>query len=221
MTAINIEQAKFNMIEQQVRPWDVLDPKILETLDQISRDVYVSDEYKNLAYADTAIPLGNGQNMMHPIVEGRLLQALDLQRTDEVLEIGTGSGFVTACLAHLASHVDTLDIDESLTKTAAARFVEQGIFNISISTADAMQSDSLANKTYDAIAITGSVAEIPEPYKEALNIGGRMFVIAGEAPVMVAWLITRVDKDSWAQQYLFETSLESLINATSVKKFVF
>jgi protein-L-isoaspartate(D-aspartate) O-methyltransferase len=220
MTAVNIEQAKFNMIEQQVRPWDVLDPKILETLDQVPRDAYVADEYKNLAFADTGIPLGNGQCMMHPIVEGRLLQALDLQQMDEVLEIGTGSGFVTACLAHLASHVDTLDIDESLTKAAAARFVEQGIFNVSISTGDAMQGDE-PSKTYDAIAITGSVAEIPEVYKKALNVGGRMFVIVGEDPVMVAWLITRVDENSWAEQYLFETSIEPLVNAEPVKTFQF
>ena len=220
MTAVNIEQAKFNMIEQQVRPWDVLDPKILETLKQISRDAYVSDEYKNLAYADTAIPLGNGHNMMHPVVEGRLLQALDIQPMDEVLEIGTGSGFVTACLAHMASHVDTLDIDESLTRKAAARFVEQGIFNVSISTGDAMQGDELG-KTYDAIAITGSVAEIPEIYKNALNLGGRMFVIVGQAPVMVAWLITRIGENSWAEQYLFETSIKSLANAAPAKEFEF
>jgi len=220
MTAVNIEQAKFNMIEQQVRPWDVLDPKILETLEQTPRDAYVSEAYKNLAYADTAIPLGNGQSMMHPVVEGRLLQSLDLQPTDEVLEIGTGSGFVTACLAHLASHVDTLDIDESLTKKAAARFVEQGVFNVSISTGDATQGEELG-KAYDAIAITGSMAEIPETYKKALNIGGRLFVIVGEDPVMVAWLITRVDEKSWAQQYLFETSIDPLVNAAPAKEFEF
>ncbi|MCW9013635.1 MAG: protein-L-isoaspartate O-methyltransferase [Gammaproteobacteria bacterium] len=220
MSAVNLDQARFNMVEQQVRPWDVLDPKILRTLEQIPREAFVPAAYKNLAYADTAIPLGHNEAMMHPIMEGRLLQALDIQPTDEILEIGTGSGYLTACLAHLGSRVDSIDIYEDLSQQAAACFVEQGIFNVNLSTGDASH-DTDFKKSYDVIAITGAMNEVPESYKKALAIGGRMFVITGKDPAMVARLITRTDDNAWAEQILFETSIKSLVNMENNEQFTF
>lgn len=220
MSAVNLDQARFNMVEQQVRPWEVLDPKILNTLEQIPREAFVPEAYKNLAYADTAIPLGHDEVMMHPVVEGRMLQALDIQPTDEILEIGTGSGYITACLAHLGSSVDSVDIHEDLSQKAATCFVEQGIFNVNLSTGDASQ-DSEFRKSYDVIAITGAMPQIPESYKQALNIGGRMFVITGADPVMEARLITRTGENAWAEQMLFETSLKPLVNMETGTAFIF
>ena len=143
MSAVNLEQAHKNMIQQQVRPWDVLDPKVLNALKTIAREDFVPEAYKNLAYADTAIPLGDGEEMMHPVLEGRMLQALDIQPGDEILEIGTGSGFISACLASLGAHVDSIEINEAISKQAAENLVSQGVFNISLSVMDAMQDEAL------------------------------------------------------------------------------
>lgn len=220
MSAVNIEKARHNMIEQQVRPWDVLDTRTLNLMDSFPRDAFVPEAYKNLAYADTAIPLGHGEEMMHPIVEGRMLQALNIQPTDNVLEVGTGSGYITACLAQLSAHVNSVEIHEDLSQLAAERLVEQGIFNVSLYVDDATDTSKLTTQ-YAVIAITGSMSEIPEAYKQALTVGGRMFVITGEAPVMVAYLITRTSEDSWAEQYLFETSLKPLVHSEKAKTFEF
>lgn len=220
MSAVDLDQARFNMVEQQIRPWDVLDSKVLNTLQQVARDEYVPEAYKNLAYADTAIPLSDNASMMHPVLEGRMLQALDIQRMDEVLEIGTGSGYITACLAHLGSHVDTVEIDKALSEQAAAKFVEHAIFNVSPAVGNAVK-DMAFNRQYDVIVITGSMASVPELYKKALNVGGRMFVVIGEDPVMEACLVTRIDEDAWAEQFLFETSVKPLVSAETEKQFTF
>lgn len=220
MGNVDTNLARHNMIEQQVRPWEVLDPRILKTLEQIPREKFVPSQYKNLAYADTEIPLGNGFGMMHPVVEGRLLQTLDIQPQDDILEIGTGSGFITACLAHLGHHVTSIEIEESLSQAAAERLVDMGILNVSLYVDDASHTDNI-NQQYDVIAITGAMYELPQAYKQALKPGGRLFVISGEAPTMEARLIIRTGEDSWSDQMLFETELKPLLHAEKRKQFIF
>jgi len=220
MSTVNLDQAHYNMIEQQVRPWDVLDEKILETLKQINREAFVPDAYKKLAYADTAIPLGKGQYMLHPILEGRILQSLAIQPMDTILEVGTGSGFLTACLAHLGYTVTSIEIDEQLSHSAAERLQKSGLLNAHLLTGDAMKLLD-KSKQYDVIVITASVKEIPEIFKQALAIDGRMFVVTGEEPVMSARLITRIAGDQWSDRVLFETSIQPLVNAEPEKLFVF
>lgn len=220
MSSVNLEQARHNMVEQQVRPWDVLDPKILGVLETLPRDAFTPPDYRGLAYADTEIPLGNGQFMMHPILEGRMVQALELQPDDRVLEIGTGSGYVTACLAQLAAHVDSIEIDPALSEAAAKRLQEQGISNVSLSVGDGVK-DFDETRKYDAICLTGSLYSMMDTYKNALNIGGRLFVILGEDPAMQAHLFTRTDEKAWSDQTLFETSVKPLVHGEKQKQFVF
>lgn len=220
MGNVDANLARHNMVEQQVRPWEVLDEKVLKTLEQIPRENFVPERYKNLAYADTEIPLGNGFGMMHPVLEGRLLQFLDIQPQDDILEIGTGSGFITACLGHLGHHVTSIEIDENISQTAAERLVEQGILNVSLVVDDATNTDNL-NQQYDVIAITGAMYELPEAFKQALKPGGRLFVITGESPTMEARLITRIGDDSWSDQMLFEYDLKPLIHAEKGRQFIF
>jgi len=200
MNTSNLHQAHHNMVEQQVRPWDVLDDRVLQTLTRISRADYVPTAYQSLAYADTAIPLAHNEVMTHPIVEG--------------------SGYLTACLAHLASHVESIDIHPEFTQAAAVKLKAHNIYNVTLHTADAMIGPA-AEKNWDVIVFTGSVNEIPIAYKSALRINGRMFVIAGDAPVMQARLITRTGDQAWADHVLFETSLQSLRHAEKKKQFVF
>lgn len=220
MSTVNLEKAKFNMIEQQVRPWDVLNPVILETMDQIPRQDFVKDQYKNLSYADTSIPLGNDQFMLHPVVEGRILQSLEIKDSDKILEIGTGSGYITACLAHLGSHVDSIEIDPAFSQTAADRLASKNISNITLTVTDATV-ETPASHSYDAIAFTGSMNECPQAYKEALKLGGRLFIVTGEDPAMVAHLITRTNDNAWSDEILFETSIQRLRHAEAKKEFVF
>lgn len=214
----HLDQCRYNMVEQQVRPWDVLDDKVLTTLETIPRDQYVPAQYINLAYADTAIPLNDSQNMMHPIIEGRILQLLNIQSEDNILEIGTGSGYLTACLANMASHVDSVEIDEALAKKAAQILLEQGIFNISLSCANGLDLPEM-DKKYNAIILTGSVNEIPQSFKNALTINGKMFVIDGVAPVMTAHIITRTDDNKWSDESVFETDLKPLVHGEQKPKF--
>ena len=216
----HLELCRANMVEQQVRPWDVLDDKVLKTLELVPRDLYVPSKYTNLAYADTAIPLNQAQNMMHPIIEGRLLQLLDIQPEDSILEIGTGSGYLTACLAHMGCHVDSVEIDEMLAKQAAQTLLEQGIFNIGLSCANGLElADS--RKKYNAIVLTGSVTEIPEAFKMALVKDGRLFVVDGTAPAMQAHLITRISDTEWTDEVIFETVLSSLNHGETAPEFEF
>ena len=205
----HLDQCRYNMVEQQVRPWDVLDDKVLNTLEQIPRDQYVPSQYTNLAYADTAIPLNDQQKMMHPILEGRLLQLLDIQPEDNVLEIGTGSGFVTACLAHLACHVESIEIDTELAEAAQQRLQQHSINNVTISCGNGLEPGN-PNIKYNVIVLTGSVSEIPQQLKQMLAQNGRMFVVVGSAPAMQAHIITRIDDDNWADETIFETVLQPL-----------
>lgn len=217
---MELEQAKFNMIEQQIRPWDVLDQTVLETVAQISRDKFIDDQYKNLAYADTAIPLPHNQVMMHPKIEARMLQALQIEETDTALEIGTGSAYVTALLAHLSHHVDSVDIYADFSQQAERRLNKLGIHNVNLETGDAAQGWN-TQRLYDVIAITGSLPILPQAFKTSMNRGGRLFAVIGQAPVMEAILIKRVGEDKWTQEILFETELPMLVNAKQDNSFVF
>ena len=215
----HLEQCRHNMVEQQVRPWDVLDSKVLNTLDQIPRDQYVPRQYVNLAYADTAIPLNDNACMMHPVMEGRLLQSLDIQPDEKILEVGTGSGYLTACLAHLGGHVDSIEIDEALANQATQTLQQQGISNASVSSGSGL--DISATNRYDVIALTGSTTEVPENLKLALRKNGRMFVISGHSPVMIARLVTRTGDNDWSIIDLFDTDLPALAHGETAEEFKF
>ena len=220
MSQPDIEQARFNMIEQQVRTWDVLDQRVLDTMNRIPREAFVPERYQSLAFADTNIPLGHDQVMMAPNVEGRLLQALAIEPHDSILEIGTGSGYVTACLANMGQHVTSIDIIPEFTEAAAAKLAAHDIANITLSSSDA--SDGIdSDERFDAIAVTGSLPVLQQQFHRNLKIGGRLFVITGSLPIMEAWLITRVDENNWASECLFETCIPPLQHATEPQAFVF
>ena len=220
MIALSYENARFNMVEQQVRPWEVLDPQVLELVGNMPRESFVPDNYKGLAYADIEIPLGDGQKMMFPRVEGRLLQALDIQPSETILEIGTGSGYLTACLAKLGEKVISQDINPAFTEQARKQLAELGIDNAQLRTSDSL-SDNIEDGRFDAIAVTGSLPAMPEALKQRLNIGGRMFIVIGESPVMTAFLVTRTGESEWQSEALFETDIAPLVNAPVIRKFEF
>ena len=204
----NAETAKFNMIEQQIRPWEVLDNQILSTLEQLNREDFVRDAYKGLAYADCRIPLGHGVSMLPPTIEGRMLQALLIKSDDEVLEVGSGSGYVTACFAHLAHRVSSVDSNAEIIDFAKTNVASCGFDNVDFAQLGLAQID--ATDAYDVIAVTGSLPAVPENLKQALKTGGRMFVVVGRSPVMQAMLITRIGTSEWTTQSLFETDLPRL-----------
>ena len=204
----NTDTAKFNMIEQQIRPWEVLDNQVLSTLDQIDREDFVREAYKGLAYADCQIPLGHGVSMLPPTIEGRMLQALLIKADDEVLEVGSGCGYVTACLAHLAQRVSSFDSNTDIIDFAKTNVANCGQDNVDFGQRGLAQID--ATEAYDVIAVTGSLPAVPENLKQALKTGGRMFVITGNSPVMQALLITRIGTSEWTTQSLFETDLPRL-----------
>lgn len=205
---MNTATAKFNMIEQQLRPWEVLDGRVLSAIDRINREDFVPQAYKGLAYADCQIPLGNAATMFPPTIEGRMLQALLIAPEDRILEIGTGSGYITACLATLGKEVLSIDIDPDNQHAAAARLEKLGLNNVVFEQANAYLCHY--DQQFDAIAVTASVTTVPENLKQALTIGGRLFVIVGKSPVMQALLITRVSTNEWSSESLFETDIPSL-----------
>ncbi len=202
------EVAKFNMIEQQIRPWEVLDKQVLAVINEVNREDFVPEQYRGLAYADCRIPLGGGSSMFPPTIEGRMLQALLIEPEDQILEIGTGSGYITACLAKMGQQVLSLDIDAEAQAKARQCTDQCGLENIDFETANAL--DRQYDRAFNVIAVTGSVKSVPENLKQALAIGGRMFIIAGQSPVMQALLITRVNANEWNSQSLFETDLPAL-----------
>lgn len=220
MTDASLEHARYNMIEQQIRPWEVLNDAVLHLMMQLPREDFVPSEFRKLAYADTTIPLGLGEVMMPPRVEGRLLQALALQPGDRVLEVGTGSGYLTACLATAAEHVHSVEIHDDFTRTAAAKLSDAGIGNVTLETGDAATGWA-AHAPYDAIVITGALRLMPEEYPLQLNPGGRLVAIVGASPARQALLITRTGEDAWSSETLFETDLPELVNAPQPQPFVF
>jgi protein-L-isoaspartate(D-aspartate) O-methyltransferase len=207
----NTEIAKFNMIEQQIRPWEVLDHQVLDVIERLNREDFVDPAYQGLAYADCQIPLQNGVRMLPPTVEGRMLQALSLGAEDRVLEVGSGSGYITACLASLTAQVRSIDADAEISARAQHNIAPLGFTNIEFAQATLARFDE--PDSYDAIAVTASLPAIPHNLEQALKIRGRLFVICGNSPVMEALLITRVGASEWTRQSLFETDLPRLRQA--------
>ena len=218
-TSMNTDFARQQMIRQQVRAWDVFDGSVLDTLTNIPRENFVPEGYEALAFADTGIPLGNGEFMMTPTVEGRLLQALELTSNDKVLEIGTGSGYLTACLARLAGTVTSIDVRANFLDAARVRLADNETDNIELLEMDG--TAELPKGSFDAIAVTGSIQTQDQRYIDALAPGGRLFVVVGDAPVMEAKLIVRTDGDELRSESLFETTLGPLKNAALPPQFRF
>jgi len=217
---MNFDRARFNMVEQQIRPWEVLDSRVLSLLESIHREDFVPVTYRKLAFADMTIPLGCDQVMMSPKVEGRLLQALNLGEDDTVLEIGTGSGFITACLAELAKRVVSVEIFDELHQNAKIRLGEKNIRNVELFQGDIMRGWQ-PEQAHDVVVVTGSVPLVPEQFLGWVNPGGRMFVISGDSPAMEARLLTRLDVTEWREESLFETDLPRLVNAEEPSQFEF
>ena len=201
---MNIEQARFNMIEQQIRPWEVLDQAVLSLLAVVRREDFVPPAHRALAFVDTEVPLPEGQFMLAPKVEARLLQALQLGRHERVLEVGAGSGHMAALLAHRAQHVVGLEIRPRLAAMAAANLRHAGIANASIREADGSQGLS-TEAPFDVIVLSGSVAEVPQVLLDQLKPGGRLVAIVGEEPVMRALLVTRIGAAQFKRVELFDT----------------
>lgn len=217
---MDFQTARFNMIEQQIRTWEVLDPAVLGACSELPRDRFVPAESRNLAYADTEIPLAHEQHMMAPKIEARLLQSLDLKRSDRALEIGTGSGYLTALLARLTAHVTSIEYFDDLAEAAKDKLARAGISNVKLHQGDGIHGWSTA-EPYDVIAVTGSCPSRRTDIERQLSINGRMFVVVGEAPVMEALLVTRISKDTWSVESLFETELAPLIGAEPAPQFQF
>lgn len=220
---MDFQQARSNMIEQQVRPWDVLDQRVLDVFAEVPREAFLGAEHGGVAYSDFQLPIGFGQHMLKPTLDGRLLQALLLEVTDTVLEIGTGSGYLTACLARLCAHVDSIEIIPELAEQAKARLTERGVANVSVMHQDAAAVWD-ARDGYDAIAFSGAVPSVPDYYRQKLKVGGRLFAFIGEneRPTMEAILVTRVKDTEWSRESLFETRVDPLINfASESPSFVF
>ena len=218
---MDIERARFNMVEQQIRPWDVLDAEVLGLFQRCPRDAYVPEEYRALAYADTRIPLGNGQVMMLPREEARLLQALQLGRGDSVLEVGTGSGYLSALLATSSRHVTSIEICEELSGRASRVLAAEGVYNVTLEVGDGHRGWPAGAATYDAIALTGAVYELDPALLEQLEIGGRLFAIVGQAPAMEARLVTRTSSRQWDSESLFETVVPHLSGGAPPPRFEF
>ena len=219
MTELNFEQARFNMIEQQLRPWNIFDQGVLDQIQQLPRDEFVPAQYKTQAYTDINVPLGHGECMMPPKLEARMLQALKVQAQDAVLEVGTGSAYVTALLASMARHVYSVDIHQDFINQAQDKLARHHITNVTLECGDAARGWD-QHKPYDVIAITGAMPVLPESFQKTLNVGGRLFAIVGDAPAREAVLITRVSDNEWSREVLFETDLPNLQNAPEPERFV-
>jgi len=217
---MNVEQARFNMVEQQIRPWEVLDQRVLDLLLRIRREEYVPARYRALAFADMEIPLGHGETMLAPKIEARMLQELALAPGDRILEVGTGSGYMTALLASLGSHVCSVDIVPEFTQTASAKLTAHGVTNLTLETGDAARGWD-RHAPYDAIMVTGSMPVLPDAFLKSLRPGGRLIAVVGEPPVMEAQLITCVAAGAYSTTGLFETCIAPLRNAVQPERFVF
>lgn len=220
---MNIEKARFNMIEQQIRTWDVLDLDILNLLTVVKREAFVPAAYKNLAFMDTQIPLGNDECMFTPKLEARILQEVALKKHENVLEIGAGSGYMAALLAHRARHVTTVEIDPELKAFAEHNLSNYGIANVEVALGNGAQgwSNKGTEAAYDVIVISGSLPVLPETFLKQIKVGGRIFAIVGEPPVMNAELITRVSDTAYDTVKLFETVVTPLREIRKPSHFVF
>ncbi|HTD29420.1 MAG TPA: protein-L-isoaspartate O-methyltransferase [Xanthomonadaceae bacterium] len=213
---MDFDVARSTMIEQQIRPWEVLDPRVLDALSQVRREDFVPVMYRRLAFADIALPLDHDESMLKPVVEGRMLQALDLDAADDVLEIGTGSGFLTACLARLAHSVTSIDIHGDFIDAARARLAAAGALNVRLEVADVLGWN--AGRQFDAVCIGGAVAEIPQRVLDWVKPNGRLFVIRGRAPAQEALRMTRRG-NGWHSESLFETDIAYLRGTAPLPRF--
>jgi protein-L-isoaspartate(D-aspartate) O-methyltransferase len=214
-----VELARQQMILQQVRAWEVLDHAVLAVLGQVKREDFVPAAYRHVAFADAGVPLGHGQQMLPPKLDGKILQALAVQPSDQVLDVGAGSGFLAACLGRLGAHVRSLEVFPDLAENARANLHRAAANNVAVDVADAMQLNE--DQRYDAIAVTGSLAIYDERFQRALKIGGRLFVVLGTGPVMEAVKIVRLGADYFTREPLFETAIEPMVNAARPSGFVF
>lgn len=217
---LDLELARRNMVLQQVRPWEVFDQRVLDLIARAPREDYVPAGMRNLAYADMNIPLGGGQVMMAPKYEARLLQELEIKPTDKILEIGTGTGYLTSLLASLGKHVYSVDINPEFTRAAGARLAAHGIFNVTLETGDGANGWD-RHAPYDVIMITGSLPSIPQAFRNQLAPQGRLAAIVGDAPVMEAIIVRRLDAENFRETAVFETDLPRLANVRDMPKFVF
>ena len=215
-----LEQARFNMVEQQIRPWQVLDPAVLHTLQHIAREIFVPSAYQALAYTDTEIPLGHGQTMVAPRIDARLMNDVALKPSDKVLEIGTGSGYLTALLADRSHHVVSLEINPELHAQAKANLQSAGITNADLRMADGSAGASDAGP-FDAIVLGGSVFEVPQTLLDQLKVGGRLIAIVGDEPVMQATFYTRISASVWDHRVLWDTAAPRLLGFTQPSRFHF
>lgn len=220
MQAIDFATARRKMIDQQIRPWEVTDERVLDVIARTPREEYVPAAYRALAYADMNIPLGHGQVMLAPKLEGRLLQELGVGPKDKVLEIGTGSGYMTALLAGLGAHVYSVEIVPALAAQAKEKLTAHGITNVTLEVGDAARGWP-AHAPYDAVLVSGSLPLRPESMRAHVAPGGRLVAIVGRAPAMEALRFTRLDDANWSETSLFETVVPALINAPEPPKFVF
>lgn len=219
MTALNVELARHNMVENQVRTWDVTDARVLDLIARAPREDYVPAPYRALAYVDMAVPLGHGQAMMHPKLEARLLQALALRPQDRILEVGTGSGYMTALLAALGAHVVSVEIFPDLAQAAARALEAHGVENVTLEVGDAANGWA-QSAPYDAILVTGSLPLLPESFAESLAPHGRLLAIVGSSPAMEVKLVRRLD-GALRTTSLFETDVAPLVNARAPAAFRF
>jgi protein-L-isoaspartate(D-aspartate) O-methyltransferase len=211
--------ARQQMVDQQIRTWEVLDPRVLDVLSAVPREAFVPPAYRELAFADTPIPIGFGQSMLAPLLQGRILQSLAVTDSDTVLEVGTGTGYLTAAFGLLASGIHSIDIRAEFTAAAAVNLRTVPAARVKLETRDALSGAPLGD--YDVIAVTGSLPVYDTRFEQALRVGGRLFAVVGVAPVMDAILVRRVDSTEWIRESLFETVIDPLVNAVAPQGFVF
>jgi len=217
---MNFEQARFNMVEQQIRPWEVLDFGVLDVLMSVRREEFVPEAYKLLALSEAQIPLGHGGSMLVPVIEGKVLQAVQVKRSDKVLEVGAGSGYFAALLAAKADWVRTVDIEPALAGMAHDNLKRYGVENVIVEEGDAVCGWP-GNAPYDLIVVSGGVPMIPDSLLAQVKVGGRLFAFVGEAPVMTAQLITHVADGSFRTESLFENLVPTMRNAPQKRHFTF
>lgn len=217
---MNLEQARHNMVEQQIRTWEVLDPGVLELLYDVPREEFVPAQHRALAFSDLEIPIGEGERMWQPKLEARVLQELKLRRSDRVLEVGTGSGYLTALLAHRAAHVYSVEVKPVLAEFGRRNLERRGIENVTLEIGDAARGWA-RHAPYDVIVLTGSTPLLPRAFLEQLAPGGRLFAVVGEPPAMRARLVTCTAPGAWRSTDLFETVIAPLVNAERPPRFRF
>jgi protein-L-isoaspartate(D-aspartate) O-methyltransferase len=211
--------ARQQMVDQQIRTWEVLDPRVLATLSAVPRELFVPSGYRELAFADSPLPIGFGQSMLAPKIQGRILQALEVTASDSALEVGTGTGYLSACLSLLSAATHSIDIHPDFTAAAAANLRAVPHAKVRLETRDAFDTAALGE--YDVIAVTGSLPVYDARFERALKLGGRLFAVVGTAPVMDAIRVRRVDHTEWIRESLFETVIDPLINAAAAQGFIF